>query len=478
MNIKNAAILSSISGLFSNIIGLLNVVLVARLLTPEEIGVFVIASSLTLIASELRTIGINTYIIREASLTKQKVSRCIGLAILFSYGFALFLIAASSPLAAFYGNNNIQYLLVILCAGFFVVPFTAATSATLSRDYRFRRVLLIQNIGPLIGLITTIGLIKAGLSYFSLAIGQSVTAVTTVIIARVVRPSWMSWKPLFFGLGDVLKVGTLSSGIQVMQKFQTIIPDLVFGRVAGPAFTAVFSRAMGLQVFVYGTLLTSVNNIALPYFSSESRQQNDVGTAYIKASNIVNCFVVPPLVCASILSESLIYVMFGEQWGESVFYARLLGIWMVLRALHYTAFPLLLSLKRERPLFISRLFSFSLFVFGVVGVSAHEPEQVVYVFLLVGLVDFAVLSRLIKRNVGVGLADYLRSNIKSFVVTTACAAVAYLISSTTSDGVSHTAAILLSTAILPVVWAGTIFYTRHIIGEVAIGLYRKISNRR
>ena len=95
MDIKNAALLSSVSGLVSKGISLLSVVIVARLLTPEEIGVFVIASSLTLIASEIRLIGINAYIIREKELTEEKVRRCIGLAILVSYSFGLILLVCS-----------------------------------------------------------------------------------------------------------------------------------------------------------------------------------------------------------------------------------------------------------------------------------------------------------------------------------------------------------------------------------------------
>ena len=470
MDIKNAALLSSVSGLVSKGISLLSVVIVARLLTPEEIGVFVIASSLTLIASEIRLIGINAYIIREKELTEEKVRRCIGLAILVSYSFGLILLVCSPFISAYYSNSDLQYLLFFLSVGFFPVPFTAATNAVLTRDYQIKQVLLIQNIGPLLGLLATVGLIIAEFSFYALAIAQAVTATITVITAFLVKPAWMNWFPIFQNLRDVTKIGLYNSGIQMLQKLQTLVPDLVLGRTVGPSFTAIFSRAMGLQIFIQDVLLTGINGIALSYLSRNSNSKASLKSAYLKSTSIINCFVLPPLISAIFLSESLIYVMFGDQWGESVFYAKLLGIWMAIRTLHQMTYPLLLSLHKEKLLFISRVAVFCIFMVGIIFVSWSEPKNIASVFIVVSIVDFWLLIAITKVVLNVGVVDYLRNSSKALLVTLVCGAASFAITKFSFSIMSEWATILVAGIMLPLLWLAMTTITKHILSRVIFEL--------
>ena len=57
MNVRNSVILSAISQYLLKIIGFVNVIIMARLLTPDELGVYAIAGAVVLIASELKLMG-------------------------------------------------------------------------------------------------------------------------------------------------------------------------------------------------------------------------------------------------------------------------------------------------------------------------------------------------------------------------------------------------------------------------------------
>lgn len=473
MDIKNAALLSSISGLLSKFISLLSVVLVARLLTPEEIGVFVIASSLTLIASEVRLLGINAYIVRERDLTQEKVSKCIGLAMLVSYSFAFALIAGASLLSDYYNNEHLQFLLLFLSVGFFAVPFIASTSAMLTKDYKIKQVLLIQNVGPLLGLVVTVALIQGDFSFYSLAVGQSVTALTTLCVSYIVRPSTMSWVPCFTDLKEVTRVGIYSSGTLMIQKLHTVVPDLFLGRTMGPAFTAIFSRAMGLQIFIQDILMTGISGIALPYLAKNSKDKSGLITAYFKAASLVNCFVLPPLVCAIVLSESLIFVMFGEQWGGAIFYAKMLGIWMVFRTFHQMTFPLLLTDRKEKVLFFSRVFIFAVFLSGCIVSSFTEPKTIPYVFIAVGALDFFVLISIVYRFFNVGLNAYVTSSAKSFFVAAVCGLYAYFLNDYVLVGLGHWTKLIVAGASLPVLWLLLVNVCKHMLADVITELLRQ-----
>ncbi len=66
------------------IVSLFSVAILARLLTPSEVGVFAVASSLTFLASELRALGVGQYLVREEEINQQKIRSATGLMICIS----------------------------------------------------------------------------------------------------------------------------------------------------------------------------------------------------------------------------------------------------------------------------------------------------------------------------------------------------------------------------------------------------------
>ena len=77
----------------------------ARLLTPDELGVYAIAGAVVLIASELKLMGTTSYLIREKELTEAKVRSGVGLSIIFSWGLGFSLAASSNYLSLFFDIN-------------------------------------------------------------------------------------------------------------------------------------------------------------------------------------------------------------------------------------------------------------------------------------------------------------------------------------------------------------------------------------
>lgn len=63
--VRQALIYASISKYVTKILALISIVIVARILTPTELGVYAIAGALVLIAGELKTFGAGGYLIRQ-----------------------------------------------------------------------------------------------------------------------------------------------------------------------------------------------------------------------------------------------------------------------------------------------------------------------------------------------------------------------------------------------------------------------------
>ena len=71
----------------------------ARLLSPEEIGIFSITAVAVSIAQLFRDFGVASYLQREADLTRQKVATAFGVLLFSSWVIALLVFLVSGPLS-------------------------------------------------------------------------------------------------------------------------------------------------------------------------------------------------------------------------------------------------------------------------------------------------------------------------------------------------------------------------------------------
>ncbi len=108
----------------------------ARLLSPEQIGIFSITAVAVSIAQLFRDFGVASYLQHEAELTRAKVATAFGVLLASSWMIAVLVYLTSGPLARFYGEPGVQDVMQVLALGFVFIPFGAVTHNLLTRDYR------------------------------------------------------------------------------------------------------------------------------------------------------------------------------------------------------------------------------------------------------------------------------------------------------------------------------------------------------
>src|SRR5690554_7288791 len=126
MSSVRVAILHSSTGRYiTMIIGLISSMVIARLLTPAEIGTFGIASSIVMIMAEFRILGANTYVVREKEITSEKIRSAYGLTILISWGLGLLVALCAYPLSIFFDIEDITIIFLLLSLSFFLAPYVS-----------------------------------------------------------------------------------------------------------------------------------------------------------------------------------------------------------------------------------------------------------------------------------------------------------------------------------------------------------------
>jgi O-antigen/teichoic acid export membrane protein len=451
--IKQAILYSAINKYLMSIMGLATTIMIARLLTPSEIGIYAIASAVVMLLSEVRLLGAGVYLIRERELTSNKIRSALGLTILISWPLGAALFIASPFIAEFYEIEEIKLIFWILSTGFLLAPFISIPAAILSKNYNFDKLLYIRLISSTTILISTFIFIKLELSFYGLALANAVSMIVQAIATFYFVPKEMMWKPRFTGLKPIVSVGIYSSLANILYRTQTSLPDIVIGKVSTTANVASYSRGLGFVDFLSGLIVSGVKPVALPYLSNIFRDGGDVTKAYIKATKLLGAFTWPVLAVASVASLPCIRLFFGDQWDSAAPIASVLAFWSIIRSIHGFSQQLLLTLKLDTSLILKESIVFITYIALIIYSSQFGLIAIAWAMLISSFIDFGITSYIIKIKTGLGIMQMVKEFFSNFLLTGICWGAAYTLQITLNINEMHyVSGLLIYASILPILW--------------------------
>ncbi|MBY6070314.1 oligosaccharide flippase family protein [Marinobacter salsuginis] len=420
-SIRRAIVFSSLGRYVLTLIGLISTMVIARLLSPAEIGTFAVASSLVMIMAEFRVLGANAYLIREKDITDQKIRASYGLTLLVSWSMGIAIIAGSGVLARYFEIPELQTLFIILSVSFFAAPYISIPHALLSRDYKFG---LISNvyIASAVGqLVLTVILIYLEFSFYALAYGNLLAILIQATLFLYGSRSVRVYKPSFRGLKVIARVGIYTSLGHVLRKAQNTVPDIVIGKMGTTSQVGVFSRGLGFMVFLTDTIMAGIFPVAAPYLADIKNTGADIAKAYVQASALITSVIWPVLAVGSVASLPAIRLMFGDQWDAAAPIASAVAFWAILKAPHILAPQAFVTMNLEREIFVKEIVVFFIFLVAIiVGFKMGGIQGVATAFVFSGFVDLVLSSFFARKYLKITLKKHLSALFSAFMVSILC----------------------------------------------------------
>ena len=318
MSLKRSFLYSSITNYGEILIQFFASIIIARLLTPEEIGVFSVAISLIGFAHLIRNFGIGEYLIQEKKLTPSKTRSAFTLTLLLAWILAAIIYFSRQSVAAFYNEPGIARVFEIITINFILIPFGANSISIMRRNMRFDQIMLINLMSALVGASTGIICALKGMSYLSLAWGAIAGTSITILGAIFYSPKEFIFRPGFSDLKAVIHYGSFSSINQILQHLSTTAPDIILGKLQNMYSVGIFSRATGTLNIIATILVNGIRPILMPYFAQIDRENKQLDEQYLKLVSIATLIIWPVIILAIFLAPNIISLLYGDQWLEAV----------------------------------------------------------------------------------------------------------------------------------------------------------------
>jgi lipopolysaccharide exporter len=315
--VRKAMVFSFLESYFGLALNIVSFTLLARLLTPEQIGLYSVALAIISVMQVIRDFGLVNFLIQKKDLTKDYISTAWGLSLLL--GSALFIaVQLGAPMIGrFYSNDTITTIARIVAFNFLLLPLNSVCLALLKRDMKFQMVMRINIVAAAIGTSCTILLAWLGWGALSLAIGSIANSLTVAISILLIGSASHLGMPSFVRIREVLAFGGHLTAASVVTSVSMDINDLAVGKILGFHDVAIISRGQGLMNLFHRDFMGAVKNVAYPAFAQAHRDGHLMEEKFISAVTAVTAIAWPFYGFMALFPLDIIRLMFGTQWDAA-----------------------------------------------------------------------------------------------------------------------------------------------------------------
>ena len=296
---------------------LVSFTLLARLLTPQQIGLYSVSMALISMAQVVRDFGLANYLIQRKELGRDDVGSALGLSLLLGGSLFVGINAAAPWVASFYRDESLAGIVRIISLNFLILPFNSISIALLRRDMRFDALMRINVSAAAASTFTTLGLAWAGAGSASLAWGEIAGSLTMAVgvslsgaWGRLARPQLRRWR-------DILGFGGPVTAANVVTSVSMDINDLAVGRLLNFGQVAIASRAQGLMNLFARDIMGTVRSVAYPAFAQAHREGGALEQRHVQSLAAVSAVAWPFYGFVGLFALEVLRLMFGPQWDAS-----------------------------------------------------------------------------------------------------------------------------------------------------------------
>ncbi|WP_092665605.1 lipopolysaccharide biosynthesis protein [Agrococcus carbonis] len=312
------------------IFGFATIVLLARLLAPEDFGTVAAAGVVLPFFYLLADLGFAAYIVQVQEADQRMLSTAFWFSLTAGAVLSGVLVATAPLFGLAFSDDRVVPVLQVLSAWVVLTAVGSVPSAMLRRAMRFRAIAAQGAIGAVVAQVVAVAMALAGLGVAAL-VAQSLVAcaVTTALAWHAAK-----WRPtLAFSREEFRRMAGFGSqvlSVELVAMLRASGEAAVISRTLGVAALGSMTIAQRLVQIVQeltGSAIVPVTNVAFAKIRDSSAR---LRSAYLRALRLTYAALSLPMVVIAVGAPQLVPLLFGDQWTASVAPAQVLAVASVL----------------------------------------------------------------------------------------------------------------------------------------------------
>jgi PST family polysaccharide transporter len=301
------------------------VMLLARLLSPEDFGLTGMAATLTGFLGLFRDAGLGAATVQRREVTHEQLSTLFWVNVAVGAGLAALTIAMAPALARFYSEPRLFWIAVVTGTAFIFNGLMAQHEALISRQMRFATKARIDLTALAVSSAAGVVMAFLGWRYWSLAAMGVVAPFVSAAGVWLAVP-WVPGPPRRnCGVLSMLRFG----GLATLNSFFVFLAwntdNILLGRFWGAQALGFYGRAYQLATLPVLQWTGTLSDVALSGLSAIQHDADRLSRSFLKAYSLLLSATLPIALSCPLFAEEIIHILLGPKWIEVVPIFRLLA---------------------------------------------------------------------------------------------------------------------------------------------------------
>lgn len=433
------------------VLGFGRLVLMARLLTPEDFGVVAFALTFLNFTVPLRNFGLDLALIHRKSDEESSLDETLAvhfsLRLILTGLFVLLLLVATPALRYLYPQKTLLIpVLLTLTAGEVASALGATPTTYLRKEMRFKELAVLQVLTSLS--MTIVGPLMAWQGWGVWAIvGEKISGVivSTLSVWIFFRPWRLRWRlernliKWYWEYGKFVFVSQIL--IPVVDQFD----EFWIGTTLGSSPLGLYSKAYEFAQYPHRVISTPIIKVALPAFAEAQNNRLTLSKSYYRLSSFVIRLGFLVTGVFVLIAPEFVTLLLGAKWTPMVLTFQIMVVYMLLQPFFNLSANLMTAVGRPQvnmhTLMIQTAFSIPAVILASKWFQSNGVAIVTNLVLAIGLaymlrqakdvVDFSIKGLVFVPSMGFlagcGFAWPLSLFVSNEVVRLAGKAIIYIV---------------------------------------------------
>lgn len=360
------------------VVSVVSLVVLSRLLPPEDFGVYAMIIAVVGIGELFRDFGLSLAAIQATTISRAQRSDLFWANTGIGVALTVVAAAASPAVAALYGRPDLAPQVCVAALTFALNGAGAQYRVELTRRGRFKDLAVVDLLGQGVSLAAAIVLAAVGFGAWALVI-QAVLLGLTMLVVLVALGRWAPSRPR--GLGEIrpfLGFGGKLLSVQVVSYLSSNLDKILVGRLFGAASLGLYAKAFQLYSQPLTQGLAPFTNLAV---SALSQVRDDAATylrRLLKLQLVTGYVGLAGFAMMIGLAEPLTTVVLGPQWSRTVPLFQILCVGGLFQILGFVYYWMFLSSGAMRTYLICTVITQPLAVALVIAGALHSTAGVAW----------------------------------------------------------------------------------------------------
>lgn len=426
-NIRRSIAFSVVDRYASIIIGFVATIVLSRLLTPTDFGIFAIAMSFVVLADILGDFGTGNYLLQAKQLTSEQLRSAFTAVLATSALCALVLLLATPAVASFYGDAKFWRLMPLFAFNLMLAPFSIIGITLLRRELAFGTLASISLLATTVNFIVVVALASLGHGVMSLAWAVLSASAVRLVAISIVRPCFTAFRISVRGWKEPFEFGMVATATSLLNVVYEYLPRLIIGRGIGLAAVGLFGRATSLCQLPDRLVISALSPVLLPALSQQSRAGVPLKQSYLLTLSHMSALQWPILLCFALLAEPVVLILYGEQWLEVAPLARIMALAALILFPAFMTYPTLVAAGHVRDTLWMSMISLPPSMILIFVASPFGLEMVAATQFISAPLQVFIAVSFIGRRIGVSWMEIAKAVWRSIVVALCAAAAPALV---------------------------------------------------